>query len=815
MPARRLLVRKIREVLRLKHKRGLSHRAIAQACAIGLGTVSLYLQRTAQQGLGWPLPAELDDAALEARLFRRAAPAHDRVRPDCAYIHRELKRDGVTLQLLWEEYAQVHPNGFRRTQFCEIYRQWARRLRPSMRQVHRAGEKTFIDFSGKRPVLVDPRTGEVRRVELFVAVLGASSFTYAEATATQQLADWVDAHTRMVEYFGGTTALWVPDQLKSAITRPCRYEPGVNRTYEDLAAHYGAVVVPARPRKPRDKAAVEGAVLLAQRWILARLRDQTFFSLGALNAAIRVLLDELNDRPLKKLGISRRALYEQIDRPALQPLPATRYVLAQWKLCRLNIDYHVEVERHVYSVPYQLVREQARSATRPRPSRSSSTARVVTPAPLRRTAVHRGRAHAERPPRPRRWTPSRLIRWAETVGPATGPCGSCRAARTPSRGIAPAGNHAAGRQRPARRRERPRGGSWRPHLKNILATGPGPWPTSAAPTTTPRPPRRTADRTLQAERHEARRDGRRLAAADPDRRGHRARLRGALACLSTPWTAREQRKLQRRSAPSGHPRGRRLHPSTPAQPAGPLGTCAWVAERHNLILIGPTGIGKRTGLSPRLHRRTSVAARARGRPRRRDAPDSPREARPARLVDDRSGDAERRDLTEVEDRAERASTLIAVTRLARRLGDANQADAICDRLLHDAHRIERRVARCDGRTRPRPGRDDMSIPTPAGLWIAPAAWKTRTRRTAECTAVEGVSHTALDGTKRRPPLHRQDRCTSVTGRLHPLRNRWEETTDQRRCAPTSVHVRRNPCSRSPDPAFNFTGMRSDRASLVQ
>ena len=184
MPARRLLVRKIREVLRLKYERGLSHRAIAQACAIGVGTVSLYLQRIAQQGLGWPLPAELDDAALEARLFRRAAPAHDRVRPDCAYIHRELKRDGVTLQLLWEEYAQIHPHGYRRAQFCEIYRQWARRLRPSMRQVHRAGEKTFIDFSGKRPALVDPRMGDVRRVELFVAVLGASSFTYAEATAT-------------------------------------------------------------------------------------------------------------------------------------------------------------------------------------------------------------------------------------------------------------------------------------------------------------------------------------------------------------------------------------------------------------------------------------------------------------------------------------------------------------------------------------------------------------------------------------------------------------------------------------------------------
>ena len=235
-------------------------------------------------------------------------------------------------------------NSYRYTQFCEIYRQWARRLRPSMRQVHRAGEKTFIDFSGKRPTRVDPRTGEARRVELFVAVLGASSLTYAEATESQQLPDWVGAHTRMVEYFGGTTTLWVPDQLRSAVTRPCRYEPGVNRTYEDLAAHYGAVVMPARPRKPRDKAAVEGSVLVTQRWILARLRNQTFFTLGALNAAVRVLLDELNHRPMKKLGVSRRALYEQLDRPALRPLPTDRYVLARWKPCRVNIDYHVLVE---------------------------------------------------------------------------------------------------------------------------------------------------------------------------------------------------------------------------------------------------------------------------------------------------------------------------------------------------------------------------------------------------------------------------------------------------------------------------------------
>ena len=421
MPARRLLMRKIREVLQLRHEQGLSHQAVARACGVGVGTVNRYLRRAAQCGLGWPLPAELDDGALEARLFPRAAPVRDRVRPDCAHIHRELKRDGVTLQLLWEEYAGVHPHGYRYTQFCGIYRQWARRLRPSMRQVHRAGEKTFIDFSGKRPALVDRQTGELRRVELFVAVLGASGFTYAEATATQQLPDWVDAHVRMVEYFEGATALWVPDQLKSAITRPCRYEPDVNRTYEDLADHYGAVVVPARPRKPRDKAAAENGVLLVQRWILARLRDQTFFELGALNRAVRVLLDELNDRPLKKLRVSRRALYEQLDRPALRPLPTTRYVLACWKWCRVNIDYHVEVDRHLYSVPYQLVREQVEVRCTTATVEVFFKGRRVASHPRRRdrrvstVAEHMPsahRAHAE-------WTPSRLIGWAEKVGPAT------------------------------------------------------------------------------------------------------------------------------------------------------------------------------------------------------------------------------------------------------------------------------------------------------------------------------------------------------------------------------------------------------------
>jgi transposase len=414
-------MRQIREILRLKHE-GLGHRAIARACGAGVGTVSEYLRRAQRAGVGWPLPPELDETTLEARLFPPAEPGREQVPPDLVWIHQELKRPGVTLHLLWEEYREVHRDGYGYSQFCEIYRRWAGKLRPSMRQHHRAGEKTFIDFSGKQPHLVDRSTGEEIPVELFVAALGASSYTYAEATATQQLRDWVGAHTRMLEYFGGSTQLWVPDQLKSAITRPCRYEPGVNRSYQDLAKHYDAVVVPARPGKARDKAKVESMVLVAQRWILARLRHRTFFELAELNAAILELLERLNGRPMQKLGSSRRDLWERLDRPALKPLPVARYDLAQWKPCRVNIDYHVEVDRHPYSVPYQLIGEEMEARY------TSSVVEIYykgrrlvshvrrfdgQPSTLAEHMPSSHRAHAE-------WTPSRLIRWAEKTGPATG-----------------------------------------------------------------------------------------------------------------------------------------------------------------------------------------------------------------------------------------------------------------------------------------------------------------------------------------------------------------------------------------------------------
>jgi transposase len=391
---------------------------------VGLGTVARYLERAQQAGVSWPLPGDLDEAALDARLFRRPFdPNLVRRDPDFAWVHRELRRPGVTLQLLWHEYVEAEPAGYRYSQFCEKYRRWARKLRPSMRQVHRAGEKTFIDYSGKRPSIVNRITGETTAVELFVAVLGASSYVYAEASLSQELPNWVGSHVRMAEFLGGSTEIWVPDNLKSGITTPCPYEPEANRTYADLAEHYGAVVIPARPGHPRDKPKVEVGVQVVQRWILAALRNRTFFSLTELNEAIRDKVRQINDRLMKKLGASRRELFERLDKPALKPLPADRYEMRRWKACGVNIDYHIEVDHNYYSVPHPLFGEDVEARFTQstveiffKGNRVASHARLwgrgrYSTQPEHMPAAHR--AHAE-------WSPSRLISWGEKTGPATG-----------------------------------------------------------------------------------------------------------------------------------------------------------------------------------------------------------------------------------------------------------------------------------------------------------------------------------------------------------------------------------------------------------
>jgi len=397
---------------------------VAQSLGVSTGAISALLTRASAAELSWEAIEGLDEVKLEQRLYgsARGGPLARPV-PDWSEIHTELRRKGVTLSLLHLEYLERHPDGYAYTQFCGYYQRWRGQQKRSMRQVHRAGEKLFIDYSGKKPEIVDPTSGEVREVELFVAVLGASSFTYAEATESQQSADFIASHVRAFEYFGGVAELLIPDQLKSGVTKAYRYEPGLQRTYEEMAEHYGVAVLPARPRKPRDKAKVEVAVQDVQRWILAVLRHETFFSLAELNARIRTLLGPLNDRPMRAYRASRRELFVRLDQPALRPLPDQPFVFAEWKLAKVNIDYHVELDGHYYSVPHALVGERVDLRF------TAGTLEVYCRG--QRVASHvrsrrRGRHTTEPSHMPKSqqkhmaWTPSRLIHWGESVGEATG-----------------------------------------------------------------------------------------------------------------------------------------------------------------------------------------------------------------------------------------------------------------------------------------------------------------------------------------------------------------------------------------------------------
>lgn len=424
MPAKRLSMRQVREVLRLKWVCGLSDRQIARSLRISRPTVAQYLQRAKVAGLSWPLPEDLDNEALERRLFATSyqKPLAKRPLPDWSQVHRELKRKGVTLLLLWQEYKAVTPDGLQYSSFCEAYRKWAGRLDVVMRQHHRAGETLFVDYAGQTMPVVNPHTGEVHDASIFIAVLGASNYTFAEATWSQSLPDWIASHVRAFEALGGVPQVLVPDNLKAAVHRAHRYEPELNRTYADMAQHYGVAVVPARAARPRDKAKAEVGVQVVERWILARLRNRTFFSLAELNTAITDLRLELNQRPFKKLPGCRQSLFAALDRPALSPLPATPYAYAEWKLVRVNIDYHVEVGGHYYSVPYALVKQQldARLTTHTvelfhKGKRIASHQRSPHKGRHTTTAAHMPTAHQHYA----QWTPQRLIRWAEKTGGAT------------------------------------------------------------------------------------------------------------------------------------------------------------------------------------------------------------------------------------------------------------------------------------------------------------------------------------------------------------------------------------------------------------
>jgi transposase len=424
MPAQRLSMRKIKEVLRLCWASGLSKRKTARSCGISRPAVDEYLRRAEEAGLSWPLPADLDDGALERLLFPAAPvlPAQERGLPEWSTIHQELKRKGVTLFLLWQEYRERHPQGYQYSWFCERYRAWRGRLDVVMRQDHRAGEKLFVDYAGQTVPVVDRFTGEIRTAQIFVAVLGASNYTYAEATWTQGLPDWIGSHQRCFQYLGGVPEIVVPDNLRAGVTKAHRYEPDTNPTYQDMASHYGVAVLPARVRRPRDKAKVETGVLVVERWILAALRHRTFFSLGELNGAIRELLEKLNARPFKKLPGSRREHFEALDQPALQPLPIEPYVYAEWKKARVHIDYHVAVDGHYYSVPHALIKKQLEVRITKntlecfhRGNRVASHRRSDQKGRHTTVPAHMPEAHRQAGD----WSPERLARWAAKTGPAT------------------------------------------------------------------------------------------------------------------------------------------------------------------------------------------------------------------------------------------------------------------------------------------------------------------------------------------------------------------------------------------------------------
>jgi transposase len=357
---KRLDMRIIKEILRLKFDNKLSNRNIAKSLNISKGAVNNYLQQCISENISWPL-SENDETVLLNLLYNNKENVtsfkNNYADINCEYIFKELKKKGVTLLLLWEEYCQNNPlNYYSRSHFCSVYKNWSRKSSVVMRQQHKAGDKLFIDYAGDRVPIIDPNTGESRKAEIFVAVLGASTYTYAEATLTQSLPDWIGSHIRTFEFLGGVPCLLVPDNLRSGITKACRYEPLVNASYAELARHYNTAILPARPVKPRDKAKVENAVLIISRRILAKLRNRQFFSLYELNQEISKLLPLINNEAFQKNPEHcRRSLFEEIDKPALKPLPLLKFEYVEFKNAKVNIDYHIEYKKHYYSVPYVLV----------------------------------------------------------------------------------------------------------------------------------------------------------------------------------------------------------------------------------------------------------------------------------------------------------------------------------------------------------------------------------------------------------------------------------------------------------------------------
>ncbi len=421
----RLSMKKIKEILRLKTSCGLSCRQIARSCEVSRPVVSEYLEKAGQAGLiSWEEIAVLSEEELEMKLNIKAEIVHvgpSKAMPDYAEVHKELRNKHVTLTLLWQEYKEEEPGGYEYVQYCNLYRAWKEKQDYCMRQEHKGGEKLFVDYCDGITI-TDKESGEKQKTELFAAVWGASNYTYAEASLSQDLYCWTGSHVNAVEYFKCVPHIVVPDNLKSGISKPCRYEPLINESYKDLGRHYNFAVIPARVRKPRDKAKVEAGVLIAQRWILAALRHRQFFSLVELNVAIAELLEKLNGRLMRKLKVSRRELFEQIDHPNAKALPERAWEYCEWKKARVNLDYHVQAQDHYYSVPCRLVHSTvdlritaAAVEVFWKGERIASHLRSLNKFKHTTVKEHMPKAHQEHA----QWTPERIIEWAGKTGPWT------------------------------------------------------------------------------------------------------------------------------------------------------------------------------------------------------------------------------------------------------------------------------------------------------------------------------------------------------------------------------------------------------------
>lgn len=419
----RMNMRKIREILKLKWDLKRSNHEIAIAIGISSSTVSECVRRAQNASLMWPLPEDMGDEKLEQLLYLPSCIKPPTCTIDWSYINCEMKRKGVTLQLLWEEQKAQHLHDLSYSRYCARYRDWRSQLDTCMRQHYKVGEKMFVDYAGlKVPIVTDINSGEANLAEIFVAALGASNYTYTEATASQALPDWISSHVRAFEFFGGVAEILIPDNLKSGVNKADRYEPLVNATYNDMAKHYQIAVIPTRVCAPQDKAKVEEAVQNVERTILAKLRNRTFFSLHELNEAIKPLLTELNQKPFQKLPGSRHSQFETLEKPVLRPLPETRYIFAEWKKARAGIDYHIALDGHYYSVPYTLIKKELDvrftvnlvevfyQGRRVASHRRNNQKGAFTTVP-----EHMPRAHQEYA----KWTPERLTNWAHHSGMAT------------------------------------------------------------------------------------------------------------------------------------------------------------------------------------------------------------------------------------------------------------------------------------------------------------------------------------------------------------------------------------------------------------